>query len=237
MTVDELIEQSGDATAADPAWLGSDAHLALLSDALEPAFGLSDVSLEWATPGEPSFWERATRKIKLERPVPVPALTLAELARLTVLGLLHESFHAQYSTSFGSYETRKLALDSRLWRAADRLFQVFEDGRVNALGVAADPRLADHLDEFAEVAVGQAALLAGKNGSGTSPASARNQLFFAVEAYALRPDELQSLNPDVSQALSELAPLIDSTKTGTTEDCGIASVQVVDAIISSTLPS
>jgi hypothetical protein len=55
----------------------------------------------------------------------MPALTLplAELAKLMVLGLLHESLHARYSTSFGSYQARKLTLDLRLWRAADRIFQ------------------------------------------------------------------------------------------------------------------
>jgi hypothetical protein len=237
MTLDDLIEQSCDAAAADPAWLGSDAHLTLLTEALEPVFGLTDATLEWAAPGEPGFWERATRRVSLERPILVPGRTAEQLAKLTALGLLHESLHARYSSSFGSFPARKLALDQRLWRPTDRLFNVLEDGRVNGLGAAADPELTSYLTDFADIAVDQAARYAGKNGPGTSPASARNQLFFAVEAYALRPDQPQPLNPAVKQALSGLAPQIDSTKTGTTEDCGITAIQVVGAIINSTLPS
>jgi hypothetical protein len=199
MKLDDLIEQSCDAAATDHAWLGSDAHLTLLREALEPVFGLTDASLEWAAPGEPGFWEQATRRVRLERPVRVPGVTAVQLAKLTALGLLHESLHARYSSSFGSFVARRTTLDHRLWLATDRLFNVFEDGRVNALGADADPELTAYLTDFADIAVDQAACYAGKNGPGTSPASARNQLFFAVEAYALRPDRPQSLNPRSSK--------------------------------------
>ena len=236
MTLSELIDQSTDAAAADAAWLGSNTHLTLLRAALEPVFELTDVSLDWTSPGEAGFWEQTTRQMKIERPVSIPGVTSVDLAKLTVVGLLHETLHARHSSSSGSFATRKLSLDRRLWRAADRLFNIFEDGRVNALGVA-DPELSTHFTAFADLAVDQAAIYAGKSGPGTSPGSMRNQLFFAVEAYALRPDQPQSLAFEVSGVLSDLAPLIDSTKTGTTEDCGIAAVRVVGAIVSANLPS
>jgi hypothetical protein len=237
MSLDELVEQSRAAAAADPAWLGSGAHLALLRTALESVFGLPNASLDWVSPGSQGFWERATRQMTLERPTSVPGFADSEVAKLTALSLLHECLHARYSTSFGSFETRKRALNSLLWPATDRLLNVIEDGRISALGGAADPGITNHLADFADLAVEQAARRAGNSGPGPTPASQRNQLFFAVEAYALRPDELPSLNIDVRQVLTQLVPLIESTKDGTTEDCGVVAVEVVKAIMASALPS
>lgn len=237
VTLDDLIEQSCVAASADLAWLGSDAHLTLLNGALEPVFGLSNASLEWAPPGGRGFWEQATRQMRVERPSSVSGFRDSEVAKLTVLSLLHECLHARYSTSFGSFETKKQALDPRLWPATERLLNVFEDGRIGAIGGAADPGLTSHLAEFADLAVEQAARRAGSSGPGATPASQRNQLFFAVEAYALWPDSPPSLNPDVRQVLEQLAPLIESTRNGTTEDCGVTAVQVVQAIMASSLSS
>ena len=237
MTLDELVEQSRAAAAADPTWLGSGAHLALLRSALESVFGLANASLDWVSPGNQGSWERATRQMTLERPTLIPGFTDSEVAKLTALSLLHECLHARYSTSFGSFETRKCALDPLLWPATDRLFNVIEDGRINALGAAADPGLTSHLAEFADLAVEQAARRAGNSGPGSTPASQRNQLFFAVEAYALWPHQSPSLNSHVRQALAQLAPLIESTRDGTTEDCGVAAVEVIQAITASPLPS
>jgi hypothetical protein len=89
----------------------------------------------------------------LERPTSIPGFTDSEVAKLTALSLLHECLHARYSTSFGSFESRKRALNSLLWPATDRLFNVIEDGRISALGRVAGPAITSHLAEFADLAV------------------------------------------------------------------------------------
>lgn len=137
----DILQQSRKAVRSNPDWLGSEAHRALLGDALAAAFGLADASLEWAPPGEAGYWEAATQRIALERPTLASGLPAEDLAELTALSLLHESLHAHYSTPSGSYTTRLQAVPGQVRRATDRLFNVLEDGRIAAVGAAADPTL------------------------------------------------------------------------------------------------
>lgn len=233
----DILQQSRKAVRSNPDWLGSEAHRALLGDALAAAFGLADASLEWAPPGEAGYWEAATQRIALERPTLASGLPAEDLAELTALSLLHESLHAHYSTPSGSYTTRLQAVPGQVRRATDRLFNVLEDGRIAAVGAAADPTLDAPLRRFADAAVLAAAKHAGRNGQTVEPLSERNQLFFAIESYALAPDTSVTLHPNVSAALARLTPAIDRTRTGTTEDCGLAAVQLVDEIMRASLQS
>jgi hypothetical protein len=96
--LDALIHEQDAALAADPAWLGSPAHLDLLRSVVTDFRGLADVTILWVAVGEPAYWEASTRTMAIERPTATPLVPLQTLARLTLMNVVHESLHATYST-------------------------------------------------------------------------------------------------------------------------------------------
>jgi hypothetical protein len=240
-TFDELVARSRSSATGDDGWLGSDDHLALLSSALEPVFGLPDVSLHWGAPGSAGYWEPASRKIMLERPVALAGVTTEDIANATALSLLHESLHARHSTPFRSYPRARERVEPGLRRAVERLFNLLEDGRITACGIAERPELSAPLQDFLDKSASQITRedegRFHRSPETTEPASQSNQLFFALQMRALRPDCQLVLHPGVAERLVSLQSLMSEAQGGSTEDCGLAAVRVVQHVMASGLPS
>lgn len=227
----ELVEQSRASAGADSNWLGSERHRTLLADSLPSALGISNVTLTWAPPGSASFWQPSIRQLSLERPVPSAVVSVGDLAELTALGLLHECLHIRHTMPAERYAPRRFAVPPSLEQATARLFNLLEDGRITALGVAADPELEQSLNQFITAAADQLVSLESSKLS----LSQRNELFFAVQLYALAPDRGLTLDPAVQNALVALRPIMDEARRGSTEDADAAAVDVVAAVMQTPL--
>jgi hypothetical protein len=124
-------------------------------------------------------------------------------------------------------------LSGPLQLEARALFQVLEDARLEVLGIADSDEWAGPLEKLARSACHQLALLARPSGSTPTPRSLLSQGLFAVKFFALAPPGVRSqlqLHPRVRSAADAAAPSIDATRAGTSEDCGVAAVQIVRAI-------
>lgn len=220
----------------DPNWLGSPEHLSVLRDALPTAFALPNASLKWGPPGAPGSVMGSTQAIVLERPVPIPNVTAEDVAEYTILSLLHEALHIEFSTPFGAYAARKRALSPTVQRPVERLFQLLEDGRITARGGELHPELGPALDKFLDEA-GRQIAVTGPATEGPDPRSMREQLFFALQHHALRPDKVLTLHPRVQRRLGTLDPTIERAHSGDTERCGLAAIELVDAVMKTAFPN
>jgi hypothetical protein len=239
-TLSELIQWSRARAVADGSWLGSEEQREMLERSLETVFCTTDVTVEWARPGDGSFWEPASRVLTFEQPRAHAGASAADVAEFAALGVLHEALHARYTTSLGSYPRRREALPSQLRPAVERLFNLLEDYRITALGTDAQPELAPPLERFMDEAARQVAVEArSRQGDPDTagPRSQQNQLFFALLTRALRPQQSLTLHPNVERRLDELLPLVDRARTGSTEDCGLAAVATVEAVMETPLPT
>jgi hypothetical protein len=158
-------------------------------------------------------------------------LTYEYIAKFVLLGIVHEGLHARYSSPATMYQRRLRQQDAALRPAIERLFNVLEDGRITALGKAAEPGMGDGLDEFLVAAVDQARTRSRANAETLTPQRPAEQLFFAVLAYALTSEMPSPLRPDVGAALAPIMATIDVTRTGETDDCGLVAVDIVNQIV------
>ncbi len=195
-----LVTEQDTAIAQDESWLGSHDHLKFLEAAVHQMPELVDVAVVWVAPGQPGYWEAATRKITAERPVPMEGFTPEYLARIVLLGIVHESLHARYSSPAPKYQRQVRRLDARVRRPVERLFNLLEDGRITVLGKAAEPDIAGGLDEFVDAAVEQARSHARANAETVAPKRPSEQLFYAVQVYALTSQIPSPLRPDVKRS-------------------------------------
>jgi hypothetical protein len=117
-----------------------------------------------------------------------------------------------------------------LKRATERLFNLIEDGRIAALGSTADPELEPYLRTFTGTAIDD---IVAKESS--SSKAQRDELFFAVQIYALQPDRQLLLDPAVSEALAQLTPMMDNARIGSTADADMATVEIIEAIMQTAL--
>ena len=223
---DALLKQQGAALTADPAWLGSAAHLNLLQQAVADIHGMADVTVIWVAAGQQGYWEASTRTIATEQPTTTPNMTPQAIAKFGLLGLIHEALHATHTTPAAAYRSRLAAVDPRSVATIDRLFNLLEDGRITALGRAMNPGLTAGLNEFIDEAVRQCSLRAKTNGPTTDPASQPHQLLYALEFYALSSELPSRLHPDVAVAANQLTGKIDATHQGETVGCGMAALEL-----------
>jgi hypothetical protein len=225
----ELIEESRARAEADPGWLGSESHRAVLAESLV-ALGISDVSLTWTRPGCGSYWQPSGRQLSLELPVQNSQIAAADLAELTALGLLHESLHIRHTLPATQYSARRFMVMPILKRATERLFNLIEDGRITTLATTADPELEPYLTRFIRTAIDD---IVAKERS--SSKTQRDELFFAAQVYALQPDQQLLLDPAVSEALAEVTPVMDKARIGSTADADMAAVEIIEATMQSAL--
>jgi hypothetical protein len=126
-----------------------------------------------------------------------------------------------------------------LRQVADRLLHVLEDARVIPLAVADEPALEPVLRDIA--ANGVAGLTAAArtvdSGEGPSPRSEQIQAEFALEVYAIDPARELALHPRVERFVDSMKTTIDRARSGTTESCEQASVEIALAIGRSGLES
>jgi hypothetical protein len=230
VTITTLSSEARAAAAGDASWVGSTDHLTLLTDSLEPIFGLSDVVLSWGPSGEPGYWEADTREIVLERPTPIAGQDPKDLAEATVLSLLHETLHIRLSTPAPSFRQNLTLVNLGLRPTTEVIFNLLEDGRIAMLATADSPEFGPPLERFATLAVDQLEMRTGPNASTREPSRPTDQLAFAVMAYALLPDRVIVLHPTVSKELGGLKEAIDQTRAGTTEDCGATAITLVERI-------
>jgi hypothetical protein len=108
----------------------------------------------------------------------------------------------------------------------DRLFNLLEDGRVTALGKAANPHLATGLDAFIDEAVDQCNIRAMGSGRGSNPASKPHQLLYALEVYALTSVAPSPLHAAVAPTLEQLTAKIDASREQPTVGCGMTALEL-----------
>jgi hypothetical protein len=232
-TVADIVLQSQQRATADRKWLGSASHLTFLEASLEQTFHVTDVTLRWERPGEPSVWTHAAREIGLERPVVTRAVTAEDAAELTALGLLHESLHARFSPELGLFRERHPELLPTMASWAGLMFQRLEDGRAAYHGLQANPEFAEPLARHAAktlVFFGQQAAARG-SGSTVAPQFQDEQLAFALQSYCIAPDTSFTLHPRVERRLETLKESIDQARAGTSEECDELCVKLAKAIV------
>ena len=238
-TFDELLTQSRSSAEADPEWIGSSEHLRLLTASLGSVFGLADVSLRWGPRGAAGYWESATRSIVLERLTVHDGVAPDVITDATAMSLLHESLHARHSTTLGSYPEAREEMHVLLRRAAEKLFNLLEDGRITTRGIAQHPELSAPLRDFLNKSGDQITAEARRHGNAntTEPVSQPNQLFYALQMRSLHPDSELVLHPEVAEKLAAFQPLMNAAQAGSTEDCGLTAVRLVEDVMSSGLPN
>jgi len=225
--LDDLLDEQNAALANDPAWLGSEAQRQWLVDVIHEVPGLEDVRVVWSRHGEPSYWEARTRTIASERLTAANGLAPEYSARMVLLGIVHETLHARFTTPSPLFYARLRSLRPAMQRPLERLFNVLEDGRITPLGKAAEPSMVDALDEHIAASIDQARQLEPKNAETLTPAVPVEQLFYGLVVYALSSEVPSSLRPDIADALDALLPMVDPTRNGTTEDCGEAALKLL----------
>lgn len=232
-SIDELVEASITAATAEPMWLGSEDHLRLLSESLEGLGADADITVGWAPPGTPGFWEAVNCLIRVERPTPGPADETPEYrARYTAIGLLHESTHSRFSSP-SSMPRRKMTLPPGWVRnMTEAMFNYLEDARISELAVAESPELAEPIGMHLDAALDKIAQSPYFNGPGTTPKNPRAQLPFAIIAYTLRPERDIELHPAVNSELETLKPIIDAARAADrTDACVSPAVQLTERVI------
>jgi hypothetical protein len=226
----DLVHQSR-ASAGDPGWLGSVAHLKLLTDAVR-GLGADDVDVSWAPPSGRTYWEAASRRIVVERPlsgeVPVPNEDLAEF---TAIGVLHEVLHIRFSSP-STREQQVAGKDPWVQAQSEVMFNYLEDAPVAELAVADDPDLAGPIATLLDASVDSLPVITGFTGPGTSPTNPRAQLPFAIMAYALRPDRAIELHHAVAAELDRLKPIVDRARiAGETDGCVGPAIALIEQVV------
>jgi hypothetical protein len=181
----------------------------------------------WSRHGEPSYWEARTRTIASERLTAANGLAPEYSAKMVLLGVVHETLHARFTTPSPLFYARLRRLPPAMQRPLARLFNVLEDGRITSLGKAAEPHMVEALDEHIAASVEQARQLGANNAETLTPAAPVEQLFYGLVVYALSSEVPSPLRPDVADALDALLPRVDVTRNSTTEDCGEAAVTLL----------
>lgn len=223
-SLDELLREQDAALRADPAWLGSEEHRQWLENVVREVPDFADITVVWLAPGNPGYWEAATRTIGAEQPIPIEGVTRDYIAKMALLGLVHETMHARYSTPTPTFQRRLSGVDVPYHRPIVHLFNVLEDGRITMLGKAAT---APQLDEFVRESVDQMRQSRPASAETRTPARPSDQLFFALVAYALSGEVPSPLHQEVCAALDGMLATIDATRQGTTDDCGLAAIRLV----------
>ncbi len=223
----ELLDEQGAALVMDPAWLGSAAHRQWLENVVREIPDFEDITVAWVPPGNAGYWEASTRTIGAEKPVPIAGFTRRYIAKMALLGVVHETLHARYSTPTPAFQRRLLQVEPPYHQPIGRLFNVLEDGRITMLGKTAAPDTAPQLDEFVRESFDQMRMSRPASAETTTPVRPSDQLFFALVAYALSADAPSPLHPDVDEALDGMLATIDATRHGTTDDCGLAAITLV----------
>lgn len=224
-----LVTEQDAALADDSSWLGSPQQLQFLTDVVHDIPGLGDVNVAWVEQGDAAYWEAGTRTITAERLSPIDGYTTQYLAKMVLIGVLHETLHARYSTPTPLFQRRMRAITPLLAQLIQRMFNFLEDGRITALGKAADPGLTAALDEHLSASVTQLRRGRDANAETETPADPRQQLLFALEMYALTSEVLAPLHPDVGAEFARLQTTIDRTRGGSTDDCGLAAIVLAQA--------
>ena len=108
------------------------------------------------------------------------------------------------------------------------LFHVLEDADLIPLATVDDPTLEPALRRI--VADGEAAFAAAArvndSGEGLAPRSQNVELRFATETYAINSARDLKLDPKVARVLDSTKATIDRARTGNTESCGLATVEI-----------
>jgi hypothetical protein len=235
MTYKELVAESRQQAEADPAWVGSDAHLQLLQEALEPLVGVQGVTVRWAEPGDGAHWHRDSSEIRMRKVPPNDGASPADAAETHfALTLMHEGLHALLSSSAEEFFVQINAMPPRGRGMADGLFQRLEDGRIRLKGVEARPELSRAIEVHTRAATYTLVGLAVKAqfGQTKQPISRQAQLLLALQVYALAPEAAESLtlHPEVAAALNSLKRVVDATRPLETADCGAAAIELVSAV-------
>jgi hypothetical protein len=232
-TFADLLRVSGRSAASSKDWLGSERHRRLLDGALGSVLEVDDASVVWIPPGSASFWQFETRTINLERPVRRPGLTLSDSAEWTAISLLHETFHARFSDQLGPFPRRHGDLPQTARDTAHLIFQRLEDAHITALGLSANPDLAEPLDKFTREICRQFVMHYAKRGNANTsgPRSLQSQLLFALEMYAIRPSQPVTLNPRVQARFNSLKAKVDEARSGSSEDCDRICVPLSRAVL------
>lgn len=226
----DLVERSR-ASARKPGWLGSAGHLELLLDAV-PSLGVDDVDVEWAPRRGRTYWEAASRRIVVERPLSgqVP-VSDEDLAEFTAIGLLHEILHIRFSSP-STREQQVADKDSWTQAQSEVMFNYLEDARVAELAIADDPELTGPIAKLLDGSVDSLPVITGFTGPTTSPKDPRAQLPFAIMAYTLRPERAVALHPAVAAELERLKPVIDEARgTENTDGCVEPAIELIEQVV------
>jgi hypothetical protein len=154
-------------------------------------------------------------------------VSAGDLAEITALGMLHECMHIRHTTPAAQYAARRFTVPPALSRATERLFNLIEDGRITTLGIAEDAELEQSLNRLIAAAADQLVT----QESGRPAMSRRNEIFFAVQLYALAPDRVLTLGSALQDAVASFRPVMDEARRGSTQDADNAAVEVVAAIM------
>jgi hypothetical protein len=227
---DTLIAEQDAALARASGWLGSPEHLEFVIDVVHSIDGLDDVTVSWVPPGRAGYWEAKTRTIAAERPTSTVGVTPEYLVKMALIGVLHETLHARHSSPTPMFRQRLRNVSRSLERPVQILFNLLEDGRITALGKADDPGVAAALDQHLAAAVDQLRNARRADAETATPSDPRQQLFFALAVYAMTSQVPAPLHPGVHAESVRLQPTIDATRSGSTDDCGIASIELVEAM-------
>jgi hypothetical protein len=171
--------------------------------------------------------------MNLERPNRQPGLTLSDSAEWTAIGLLHETLHARFSAQLGPFAQRHGDLPQIVRDAAHLIFQRLEDARITAIGLSANPDLADPLDKFTRETCRQFTMHYAKRGNANTsdPRSQQSQLLLALEIYTIRPAETLTLHPRVRARFNALKAKVDEARAGSSEDCDRICVPLSRAVL------
>ena len=234
MLTSELLERAKEAYAADPSWLGSEAHRNLLQEFFASrAPGVT--SVRWLEPGGRSHKdERGV--IHIERPV--ERNDERDVVRLHSEIALHELLHALYSDYMDAAAmNRTLGLLRGWFRAtAEQLFQWLEDARVRRCEHKVEPGNDEYVKDLHRWAMEQVEEeyreRAAEDPWIETPEHTYAQVRVALAERILVGARGSRVAPLVAQIVDEVQPFIDqATSARDTRGARTGALEITDVIL------